>query len=72
MLKTQLLECVMTSLNIGNLDRCLRVLLGLSLIGLAGFGVLGTWAYVGLVPLLTGLSAWCPLYSVFGIRTTSR
>ena len=62
----------MNSLNVGNLDRALRVLAGLALIGLAAAGVIGAWGYIGVVPLLTGLVAWCPLYRVLGIRTTSR
>jgi hypothetical protein len=62
----------MNSLNIGNLDRALRVVAGLALIGLAVGGVIGVWGYLGIVPLLTGLVAWCPLYRVLGIRTTSR
>jgi hypothetical protein len=32
-------------------------------------GVLGAWAWIGLVPLLTGLAGTCPLYSIFGIST---
>ena len=60
----------MDSLNIGNLERALRIVAGLGLIGLAAGG--GAWGYVGIVPLLTGLIAWCPLYQVLGIRTTSR
>lgn len=62
----------MNSLNVGNLDRALRVVAGLALIGLAAGGVMGAWGYIGVVPLLTGLVAWCPLYRVLGIRTTSR
>jgi len=62
----------MSSLNVGNLDRALRILFGLALIGLAASGTIGPWGYVGLVPLLTGVAARCPLYGVFGIATTSR
>jgi hypothetical protein len=62
----------MNSLNVGNLDRALRVVAGLALIGLAAGGVIGAWGYLGIVPLLTGLAAWCPLYRVLGIRSTSR
>jgi hypothetical protein len=61
-----------SSLNVGNLDRALRILSGLALIGLAAAGAIGPWGYVGLVPLLTGVAARCPLYSAFGIATTSR
>lgn len=62
----------MSQLNIGNLDRALRVLLGLGLIGLAAFGTIGDWGYLGIVPLLTGTVARCPLYGMLGIATTSR
>jgi len=62
----------MSSLNVGNLDRALRILFGLGLIGLAASGTIGPWGYVGLVPLLTGVAARCPVYSVLGITTTSR
>jgi hypothetical protein len=62
----------MSSLNVGNLDRAVRVLLGLALIALSATGSIGAWGYVGLVPLATGLVASCPLYRLFGIRTTAR
>lgn len=60
--------------NEGTIDRALRVALGVALL-IIGFAVVGGTAgtivgIVGLVPLLTGLAGWCPLYSVFGIRTT--
>ncbi len=40
--------------NEGTLDRALRVLVGLALIAMAATGVLGAWAWIGVVPLLTG------------------
>jgi len=40
----------MTRLNVGNLDRLLRVLAGIGLIALAATGVIGAWGYIGLVP----------------------
>ena len=62
----------MIALNTGNLDRALRILVGVTLIALAAIGSLGAWAYLGLIPLATGALAWCPLYRVLGIRTTAR
>ncbi len=62
----------MFQLNVGNLDRLLRILAGLVLLGLAFSGIIGAWGYVGIVPLLTGLSRRCPAYSIFGIKTCSR
>ena len=62
----------MSQLNVGNLDRALRILLGLALIGMAAGGVIGPWGYAGIVPLLTGIVARCPLYAMLGIATTAR
>ncbi|MBH9578124.1 DUF2892 domain-containing protein [Inhella sp. 1Y17] len=58
--------------NEGGLDRGLRVVAGLALIGLAVTGVLGPWAYIGIVPLATGALGWCPLYTVLGINSCPR
>jgi hypothetical protein len=62
----------MSPLNVGNVDRALRTLVGLALIGLAAGGIVGPLGYVGIVPLLTGLFARCPLYAILGIATTAR
>ena len=62
----------MGRLNVGNIDRLLRILVGLALIGLAATGTVGAWGYVGVVPLLTGLAPRCPLYTALGITTTGR
>ncbi len=59
-------------LNLGNLDRAARILAGLVLIimGVMTQGLVGTGLMVfGLVPLLTGLLGFCPLYSLFGWNT---
>ena len=58
--------------NVGTLDRALRILLGLALLALVGFGAIGPWGLIGLVPLVTGLVRFCPLYRVLGIQTCSK
>lgn len=50
-------------------ERTVRGVLGIVLIGLAFTGTLGAWAYIGIVPLLTGVVGSCPLYSVLGVST---
>lgn len=55
--------------NVGTVDRLLRIVVGAALIGLAAFGVIGMWGYVGLVPLATGLFRFCPAYTLLGFRT---
>jgi hypothetical protein len=62
----------MSQLNVGNIDRSLRISAGLALIGLAAFGTIGAWGFVGVVPLVTGLVGLCPLYKLLGVATTSR
>lgn len=58
-------------LNEGTADRVLRVVVGLLLLSL--FFVLDGnsryWTFVGLVPLLTGLVGYCPLYCLLGFNT---
>ena len=56
-------------INEGNLDRALRVVVGLVLIGLAVTGKVGLWGYIGVVPLVTGAIGLCPLYSMLGINS---
>jgi hypothetical protein len=55
--------------NEGTIDRVLRVLVGLVLIMLTATGAVGAWGWVGVVPVLTGVAGWCPLYSVLGFST---
>ena len=55
--------------NLGAVDRTLRILLGLALLGLTFFGPKTAWGYLGLVPLMTGLVGFCPLYRVLGLST---
>ena len=55
--------------NVGTVDRVLRIVVGLVLIGLAATGTVGLWGWIGVVPLATGLSGWCPAYLPFGLST---
>lgn len=54
--------------NVGGIDRVLRIVLGLALIAWALLGG-PVWAWVGVVPLATGLIRWCPAYWPLGIKT---
>lgn len=55
--------------NEGAFDRVLRVIVGLAILSLVFIGPQTPWAWLGLVPLITGLVGICPVYSLFGIRT---
>ncbi len=55
--------------NIGGVDRALRLITGLVLIGLGVAGIGAPWTFIGIVPLATGLIGWCPLYRLLGINS---
>jgi hypothetical protein len=59
----------MLKTNVGGIDRVLRIVAGLLLIGLTLMGTIGPWGWIGLVPLATGLFSSCPLYSIIGVNT---
>ena len=53
-------------------ERVLRVLVGLVLLSLVFMGPKTPWGWLGLIPLLTGATGLCPLYTVLGISTCPR
>jgi hypothetical protein len=55
--------------NMGNIDRGLRVVVGVFLIIMAVTGTIGVWGWIGLIPLATALVGTCPAYLPFGIKT---
>lgn len=55
--------------NSGGIDRILRIVAGLVLLGLTLTGNIGVWGWIGVVPLATGLLGWCPAYTLLGINT---
>ena len=59
-------------INVGTPDRIVRLAVGLGLVGWAALGGGPAWAYVGIVPILTGAFRICPLYSLVGINTCPR
>lgn len=64
-----MLEGIVMVRNEGSLDRAMRVLVGLAILSLVFVGPQTPWAWIGLVPLITGVVGFCPVYSLFGIRT---
>ncbi|MBK6971498.1 MAG: DUF2892 domain-containing protein [Sterolibacteriaceae bacterium] len=55
--------------NVGGIDKILRIVAGLILIVLAATGMVGMWGWIGVVPLVTGLFNFCPVYSMLGMNT---
>jgi len=56
--------------NVGNTDKAIRLFLAI-VIGAAGFYVKSWWGLVAILPLVTGLTSFCPLYKFLGLNTCS-
>ncbi len=56
-------------INVGGIDRALRVIVGGILVALAATGQVGVWGWIGVVPLVTGIVKFCPAYLLFGMNT---
>ena len=54
--------------NVGTVDRVIRVVLGLAIIG-AGVYYQSWWGVIGIVPLATAAIGWCPVYLPFKMST---
>jgi len=54
--------------NVGGIDKIVRILAGIALIAWALMGG-PVWAWIGVLPLATGLLGWCPAYTLFGMNT---
>jgi hypothetical protein len=60
------------SVNIGTLDRILRLVIGAALLYFAFFAQRNGYNWIGwlgIIPIGTALVGNCPLYSLLGIRT---
>lgn len=55
--------------NEGTIDRTIRIVIGLALLTLVFVGPKTWLGLVGLVPLLTGVVGFCPLYRIINVRT---
>ena len=57
--------------NVGGIDRLLRVIIGLGILG-AGYYNKNWWGLVGVIPLLIAFIRWCPVYLPFGTNTCEK
>ena len=55
--------------NVGGIDRILRIVAGVALIAWAAALGGPIWAWIGVVPLATGLFKFCPFYPLLGLST---
>lgn len=57
------------TMNEGTLDRTARIVIGIALLAITVTGPKTMIGLIGIVPLLTGIVGFCPLYRLVGIRT---
>ena len=59
--------------NVGGIDKILRIIVGIALIA-STFLVpaMTLWGWVGIVPLVTGLFNFCPLYPLIGLNSCKK
>ncbi|HEX9008869.1 MAG TPA: DUF2892 domain-containing protein [Holophagaceae bacterium] len=60
--------------NVGSADKAIRIVIGLALLSLLFLldGKARWFGLLGLVPLLTAFTGFCPLYTLLGVSTCSR
>jgi len=55
--------------NVGVTERMIRIIAGVGILSLAFAGPASPWAFLGVIPLLTGIFGFCPPYALLGIST---
>jgi hypothetical protein len=55
--------------NIGSTERIIRIVAGAAITSMAFFGPHSAWAFLGIIPLATGIIGWCPPYALLGFST---
>ncbi len=60
--------------NVGNVERVIRVVVGLGILSLVFFldGNARWWGLLGLGPIATGAMGYCPPYAWLGINTCAK
>ena len=58
--------------NMGGIDRVLRAIVGLILVALVFVGPQTAWGWLGLIPLATALTSFCPLYVPIKFSTAKK
>jgi uncharacterized membrane protein HdeD (DUF308 family) len=57
--------------NVGKIDRIIRIVVGLLLVGNVFYGLRTPIGWIGLILIVTGIAGICPAYSLLGISTRS-
>jgi hypothetical protein len=55
--------------NIGNVDKVIRLIVGIFIIAFFGFYLGSWWGLIGIIPIFTVVTSRCMLYTIFGVST---
>ena len=55
--------------NVGKIDRVIRVVVGIILVGNVFYALHHPIGWLGVILIVTGIVGTCPLYSIIGINT---
>ncbi len=55
--------------NVGTIDRIIRIVGGVGIVGATYADLLPIWGYVAVVPVITAFVGFCPIYTMFGLST---
>ena len=55
-------------INVGSIDKIIRLVIGIAVIAW-GFYAKNWFGAIGIIPLVTALVGWCPMYAILGIKT---
>ena len=59
-------------LNVGNIDKIIRIVAGLILISLVFVGPQTPWGWIGVILVVTGFISFCPLYAMIGFSSKKK
>ena len=54
--------------NVGETDKLIRILISMVILGY-GIYLPSFWGLLSIIPLMTGISSLCPVYSLLGVNT---
>jgi len=57
--------------NVGKVDKVVRIVLGVLLVGNVFAGLHNPWGWIGVALIVTALIGFCPIYSALKLNTMS-
>ena len=59
-------------INIGSIDRVSRIIIGVVILTLTALNIIGSWGWLAIGFIVSGVFKFCPAYSFLGIHTRKK